>query len=98
VFAPLFSRPSSNKPLKVETTGFEPATPALQRRCSTSLSYVPERFYARGPPEKAAESGVAAGRYGVKPGGGGEQSVTRSSCSCALIPAYAGFEAWFWSS
>src|SRR5204863_1232758 len=35
-FAHPFSRPSSRKPLKVETTGFEPATPCLQSRCSTS--------------------------------------------------------------
>jgi hypothetical protein len=36
VFAPLFSRPSSNKRLKVEMTGLEPATPWLQTRCSTT--------------------------------------------------------------
>ena len=36
VFAPLFSRPGSNKRLKVEMTGFEPATPCLQSRRSTA--------------------------------------------------------------
>ena len=36
VFEPLFSRPSSNKPLKVEMTGFEPVTSCLQSRRSTS--------------------------------------------------------------
>jgi hypothetical protein len=30
VFAPLFSRPSSNKTLKVEVRGFEPLTPAVK--------------------------------------------------------------------
>jgi hypothetical protein len=28
VFAPLFSRPSSNKPSKVEVRGFEPLSPS----------------------------------------------------------------------
>jgi site-specific DNA recombinase len=41
VFAPLFSRPSSNKGLKVEVRGFEPLTPAVRRQCSTGLSYTP---------------------------------------------------------
>ena len=41
VFAPLFSRPSSNKALKVEVRGFEPLTPAVRRQCSTGLSYTP---------------------------------------------------------
>jgi site-specific DNA recombinase len=41
IFAPLFSRPSSNKALKVEVRGFEPLTPAVRRQCSTGLSYTP---------------------------------------------------------
>jgi hypothetical protein len=41
VFAPLISRPSSNKWLKVEVRGFEPLTPAVRRQCSTGLSYTP---------------------------------------------------------
>jgi hypothetical protein len=36
VFAPLFSRPSSNKPLKVDPRGFEPLTFWLPARRSTS--------------------------------------------------------------
>jgi site-specific DNA recombinase len=41
VFAPLFSRPSSNKELKVEVRGFEPLTSAVRRQRSTGLSYTP---------------------------------------------------------
>ena len=36
VFEPLFSRPSSNKPLKVDPRGFEPLTSWLPAMCSTS--------------------------------------------------------------
>ena len=36
VFAPLFSRPSSNKPLKVELRGFEPLTSCLPSKRSTN--------------------------------------------------------------
>jgi hypothetical protein len=36
VFAPLFSRPSSNKWLKVDPRGFEPLTSWLPAMCSTS--------------------------------------------------------------
>ena len=35
-FAPLFSRPSSNKGLKVDPRGFEPLTSWLPAMCSTS--------------------------------------------------------------
>ena len=46
VFEPLFSHPSSNKPLKlevsVEVSGFEPPASAVRRQRSTGLSYTPE--------------------------------------------------------
>jgi hypothetical protein len=36
--------------LAVETMGLEPTTPCLQSRCSSQLSYVPERQEATRPP------------------------------------------------
>jgi site-specific DNA recombinase len=54
VFAPLFFRPSSNKRLKVEVSGFEPPTPAVRRQCSTGLSYTPV-------PRRQPSKGMAPG-------------------------------------
>lgn len=61
---------NSGKPPTVEAMGFEPTTPALQRQCSSQLSYAPRGSHDGTPQPSFSQVGFQGGGFwsGREPG------------------------------
>ena len=70
----------------VELQGFEPWTPALQRQCSSQLSYSPFLVGLAGlEPATSRLSGVRSNHLSYKPHSGLQPQWPRSAAACAAI-------------